>query len=176
MTTSQGPLITSDQAHKTDRLPPTAKSTLSLARIEDIVDNNKMLIADELRGCDLEAKIDGGELTPLEKCFHEFCLRAIGDDSDCYVSGVYQMGMSVCTLLEAGAVQTQRVKAFIKDLNKALALHDKYSAIEYECGLGAENEVREVLACATKMAKGGKKRATAATPKTDTKGKKRNFK
>ena len=170
MTTSQG---TSDRAHKTDRLPPTCitKSTLSLARIEDIRDSENVLNADELRGCDLEAKIDSGARTPLEMCFDEFCMLAIGDEPDCHVCGVYEMGKSVCALLEAGAVQTPRVKAHLKELYEALAMNDKYGAIEYYCLLGASDEVREVLTCATKMAEGGKKRATAATPETDTKGK-----
>ena len=170
MTTSQG---TSDRAHKTDRLPPTAKSTLSLARIEDIRDSENVLNADELRGCDLEAKIDGGARTPLEMCFDEFCMLAIGDEPDCHVCGVYEMGKSVCALLEAGAVQTPRVKAHLKELYEALDMNDKYGAIEYYCMLGASDEVREVLTCATsKMAECGKKRATAETPETETKGKK----
>ena len=171
-------VLTSGQAQKKiDGLPPfrtataadVAKSTLSLERIEDIRLNENVLKADELRGFDLEAKVDG-KATPLEKCLVEFNDLAIGDDSDCHVSGVYEMGLSVCALLEAGAVQTPRVKALLKDLSARLAMHEVVGT--YYCLLGAANEVRDVLTCAEKMAMGNKKRANAASPETETKGKK----
>ena len=93
-------------------------------------------------GRDVEAMIDGQ--TPLEMCLKMFEDLAVGDEPDCYVSGVYERHAQVCALLKAGAVVTPTVITILKGIDEYTKMYE----VSNGESIGAKEEVRVVLKCA----------------------------